>query len=404
MKIFSKPVALAIIIGMVFILNSCGPAELTEDDFSFKGPLGSEGTTIEKLGTNYFKVKLGHAPEHPDWPNKLNFRILRNAKGNSLRLLVEGPPRYAFNEYFQSWSYDGENWQPIHWENGYQKSPTLDSLIFPTFTKDQVYCGTQVPLSFEQLEGMIREWRTSPYVKVHVPGKSIHGRNLYRLEITDPDSDQPEKERWVHYFANQHPGEHNSQWRMIGMIRWMLSEEASEFRKNTICHFIPMMSPDGPSRGWYRVNAEGVDMNRSYRPEGADSTEQAHEAYICQKDLEQIMNSEAPATTIWSMHTWQGPVDPLVRPGPEVGDKVADWTKFRDIIRSNDPDTLIEPLDIRKGEPGYGYVSWSAGPHKQFGVTSVLCEGAGSIYTKSDNLRSGEILMRSIAEYYKGNY
>jgi hypothetical protein len=93
-----------------------------------------------------------------------------------------------------------------------------------------------------------------------------------------------------------------------------------------------------------------------------------------------------------------------MRPGPEVGDKVADWTKFRDIIRSNDPDTLIEPLDVRKGEPGYGYVSWSAGPHKQFGVTSVLCEGAGSIYTKSDNLRTGEILMRSIAEYYKGNY
>ncbi|MEF8985204.1 MAG: M14 family zinc carboxypeptidase, partial [Bacteroidales bacterium] len=209
--------------------------------------------------------------------------------------------------------------------------------------------------------------------------------------------------RWVHYFANQHPGEHNSQWRMIGMIQWLLSDEATEFRKHSICHFIPMMSPDGPSRGWYRVNAEGVDMNRSYRPEGADSTEQAHEAYISQKDLEQIMQSEAPATTIWSMHTWQGPVEPLLRPGPEIGNEVAEWTRLRDIIRSHDPDTLVEDLDVRTGEPGYGYVSWSAGPHKQFGISSVLCEGAGNIYTKENNIRSGEILIKSLAEYYNGD-
>ncbi|MEF8811217.1 MAG: M14 family zinc carboxypeptidase [Bacteroidales bacterium] len=402
MKIFSKPVHV-FLIGIIIMLTSCGAEELTEDDFSFEGPLGSDGTTIEKLGTNYFKVKLGHAPEHTDWPNKLNFRILDNAKGNSLRLVVEGPPNYSFNEYFQSWSYDGKNWQPIHWENGHQESPKVDSLIFPTFKQDQVYCGTQVPLSFEQLEGMIKEWRTSPYVKVNTLGKSIHGRNLYRLEITDPESDQPRKERWVHYFANQHPGEHNSQWRMIGMIQWLLSDEATEFRKHSICHFIPMMSPDGPSRGWYRVNAEGVDMNRSYRPEGADSTEQAHEAYISQKDLEQIMQSEAPATTIWSMHTWQGPVEPLLRPGPEIGNEVAEWTRLRDIIRSHDPDTLIEDLDVRTGEPGYGYVSWSAGPHKQFGISSVLCEGAGNIYTKENNIRSGEILIKSLAEYYNGD-
>ncbi|MGM0529990.1 MAG: M14 family zinc carboxypeptidase [Bacteroidota bacterium] len=392
----------AFFLGILLTLSACGPQEITEDDFSFEGPLGSEGTTIEKLGTNYFKVKLGHAPEHPDWPNKLNFRILRHAKGNSLRLVVEGPPNYSFNEYFQSWSYDGNNWQPIHWENGHQESPELDSLIFPTFNQDQVYCGTQVPLSYEKLEGMIEEWRSSPFVKVHVVGQSIHGRNLYRLEITDTDSQHPREERWVHYFANQHPGEHNSQWRMIGMIQWLLSDEATEFRKRSVCHFIPMMSPDGPSHGWYRVNAEGVDMNRSYRPEGADSTEQAHEAYLCQKDLEQLMNSEAPVTSLWSMHTWQGPVEPLLRPGPEIGQEVAEWTEFRDIIRSHDPDTLIEDLDIREGEPGYGYVSWSAGPHKQFDISSVLCEGAGNIYTREDNLRSGKILIRSISEYYKG--
>lgn len=388
--------------GIAVLLLSCGTPELTEDDFSFEGPLGSAGATIEKLGTNYFKVTLGHAPDHPDWPNKLNFRILRHARRNALRLVVEGPPRYSFNEYFQSWSYDGEDWQPIHWENGYQTSPELDSLIFPTFTRDQVYCGTQVPLSFQQIEAMIEEWRASPYVEVLVVGKSTEGRNLYRLEITDPESPHPRRDRWVHYFANQHPGEHNSQWRIIGMIRWLLSDEAAEFRQRTICHFIPLMSPDAPSHGWYRVNAAGVDMNRSYRPEGADREEQTHEAYFWQRDLEQIMASQAPVTTIWAMHTWQGPVEPILSPGPEIGTRVEGWTKLREIIRSHDPDTLIEDLTLREGEPGYGAISWSAGPHAQFGVSSVLCEGGGNLYTKQDNLRSGEILIRSMAEYYGG--
>lgn len=388
--------------GIAILLLSCGAQELTEDDFSFEGPLGSEGTTIEKLGTNYFKVTLGHAPAHPNWPNKLNFQILRHAKGNSLRLVVTGPTHYAFNEYFQSWSYDGEHWQPIQWENGYQNSPKLDSLVFPTFTHDQVYCGTQVPLSFQKIETMIKQWESSPYVKVHVIGQSLEGRNLYQIEITDPKSPHPRDERWVHYFANQHPGEHNSQWRIVGMIRWLLSDEAAGFRQRNICYFIPIMSPDAPSHGWYRVNKDGVDMNRSYRPEGANRGAQTHEAFVWQKNLEQIMSSEAPVTTVWAMHTWQGQVEPMLRPGPEIGTQVDKWTRLRSIIRSYDPDTLIKDLTVQEGEPSYGAVSWSAGPHAQFGVSSVLCEGGGGIYTKQENLHTGEILIRSIAEYYTG--
>lgn len=35
-----------------------------------------------------------------------------------------------------------------------------------------------------------------------------------------------------------------------------------------------MMNPDGPANGWPRTNAEGVDMNRTYRVSGADVTDQ----------------------------------------------------------------------------------------------------------------------------------
>jgi len=391
------------VIGVTLMAASTHAAELSVEDFTFDCPLGSQGATIEKVATNHFKVTLGHAPEHDDWCNKLQFRITRHAKGNSLRLDVvfPGGPRYSLNEYFHSWSYDGKNWQPVQWTHGRQVSKQSDTLMLPEFTEDTIFVGHQVPMSYEDMVEMIELWQQSPYVKVHILGQSLGGRNLYRLEITDPDSPHPESARWVHYFANQHPGEHNSQWRMVGMIDWLLSDEASDFRTRSICHFIIMMSPDAPSNGWYRVNAQGVDMNRSYRAEGSDAEEQAHEAYICQRDLEQLMASEAPVTTVWSMHTWGGIVEPICTPGPEMGTEVGPWTDLRDIIERNDPQDLVKPLSTRT-EPKYGGKSWTDGPYAQFGITVFLCEGAGAIYTKQENLDSGVVLIKGLAEYYKG--
>jgi len=287
--------------------------DLEVGDFTFAGPLGSDGARIEKVAKNHFRVSLAQAPNHPEWPNKLNFQIVRNAKGNDLRL----------EEYFQSWSYDGKTWQPVQWEKGYKQSPQQDFLTFPVFERDRVFVGTQVPLSFEEVEQLIQHWKRHPSVQVHVIGESLKGRNLYRLEITDPASEIPCGKRWVHYFANQHPGEHNSQWRLVGMVDWILSNEAAPFRRNSICHVILMMSPDGPSHGWYRVNAEGVDMNRSYRASGSDKT--------------------------------------------------------------------------------YGSTTWTGGPHSQFGITAILCEGAGALFTKEENVESGKVIIKAVADYYSGN-
>ncbi|MCC5905346.1 MAG: hypothetical protein JJU13_04020 [Balneolaceae bacterium] len=376
--------------------------ELSVDDFYFNGLLGSHGAEIARVDTNHFLITLDHAPDNPQWPNKVNFEIRQNAKGNDLTLEVEfeGGPGMSFNEYHQSWSYDGENWQPIHWEKGFRDSPQYDILEFPVFEEDHVHVGTQVPMSFETAEAMKQEWAEHPHATLHTIGESMQGRPLYRLEITDPDSPVAPEQRWGHYFANQHPGEHNSHWRMVGMADWILSDEGDEFRQRNVAHFIFFMSPDAPTHGWYRVNEEGIDMNRSYSPEGSDPDEQTHEAYEFQTDLEELMVSETPITTIWAMHTWQGIVEPLLRVGPEMGTTLGPWEDFAEIMASNDPDELIKPLAVRDSPPGFGPVSWSDGPHHQFGITAILCEGGSTFYTSEKNMESGEILIRSIDEYY----
>jgi hypothetical protein len=171
-----------------------GAGEISVDDFRFDGPNGSQGASIERVGENHFRVSLGHAPKQPTWCNMLYFQILRNAKGNSLRLDVEfkGGDAYRFNHNSATWSYDGEDWQAIRWCDPNERSKKGDSLLFPVFADDTVFFGAQVPLSF---------------------------------------------------------------------VDWLLSEQGDDARRRSICHFVPITSPDGPSNGWYRVNAQGVSSS-----------------------------------------------------------------------------------------------------------------------------------------------
>lgn len=373
-------------------------AELSESDFKLDGPIGSNNSVITRVGKNHFKMTLGDQPGIPHQAAFVYFIIKGNAKGNLLRLDVEPSvnkegkrPNSSWREYFHSWSYDGINWTPIHWKG--------NSFFLPEFKQDVVYFGNQVPMSYENLVAMIKEWKKSPFTTVKVIGKSAEGRNLYRVVITDPNSPHAAKHRWGHYFATQHGGEGNAQWRVVGMIEWALSKAAKDFRQRSICHFVVMMSPDSPSHGWMRGNSEGQDMNRSYVPKGANSELQTTEPYAWQKDFEQLMASESPVTDIWSCHTWGGKVEILYTPGPEVGTQVGPLGEFRKAFARLDTTGLI--LRTARKEGG-DRRKWTLGPHDQFGITSFLCEGSGGIFTKKENMKSGAIIIEALGKYYVG--
>ncbi|PHS04974.1 MAG: hypothetical protein COA78_15870 [Blastopirellula sp.] len=354
---------------------------------------GSNDSVVTQVGPNHFKMELGNQPGIPHQAAFPYFQILASAKGNPLRMDVVPAKGHngSYKEYFYSWSTDKVNWHPINWQGR--------SLVFPEFPGDQVWVAGQVPLSYNQLDAMTKVWKKNPNVTVHTVGKSFERRNLYRVVITDPQSPHAEKDRWVHYFANQHGCEHNAQWRMIGMLDWALSEEAADFRKRSICHFVIMMSPDSPSHGWMRGNAEGIDMNRSYLWAGSDRKLQTTEPYFFQKDFEALMASESPVTDIWSCHTWGGKVDILTNLGPEIGKQVGTFEKFDWILDRTDPDQLVNPI---LGKEGGAETKWSTGPHKQFGITAFLCEGSAEIRTKKENKQSGQVIIKSLSNFYTG--
>jgi len=391
------------LLGLILCPSAHG-VPLSVDDFSFAPDelgLGSSGATIQQLGTNHFKVVLGSAPTHPDWDNMLNVTIEEHALGNPLQLDVYfyGGNKYRYNTRRGSWSYDGVNWKqfPAFYDSG--NSSVGASIYFPAFTQDKVYLGHQVPMSYENVNDLMQQWSEHPDAQLNVVGQSIEGHNIYRLQVTDAASPYARSERWHHYMINLHPGEHNSQWRMAGMVDWLLGPEGATARENAIYDFVLMASPDSPSHGWYRVNAEGYDMNRSYLVSGADPDSQAHEAYLLQSELEQMMVSSEPLTTVWGLHTDQYDIIEEIARGPEFDNTVGPWTDFRDLIETYDePHHMFGPVRAVSGDVHPTW--WDKGPYQQFGITSVLVEGGGNVINKEEALDVGMILMRSIAEFY----
>lgn len=370
-------------------------------DFSFAGELGSEGARIRQVGYNHFKIEIASPMHGEGCPNRLQFTIRQNAKGNQLRLDVSYNHTnfMRFDEYFCSWSYDKKTWQPIEWEKDFKERPEENTLLFAEFAEDTVYVGHQVPMSYEDVERVVAALSQNMYVEIIDIGQSLEGRNIHRIVISDGKAGAAEH---AHYFAQQHPGEHNAQWRMMGMIEWLLSEEAGCFRKNNECHFVLTMSPDAPSRGWYRANTQFHDMNRTYLVSGSDSERQTHEAWLCQRDLEQIAG-HSKLMTVWAMHTWGGKVEMLMRESNDIESKYGSWTLLRDAIIAHDQESLCKPLYSVKERPAEIETSWGYGPFAQFGVTSVLCEGSGSIMTKEKNMLSGKTIIQGLADYFAKN-
>lgn len=380
---------------------------LREHDFVLDGPFGSYGSTIEQVGENHFVFTRGSHPEEESRRSLPQFIIPENFRGNHLTVDITplSMPHESHN-YHMAYSFDGENWTPV-----LQKlaGENIARIEIPPTNSDSFYLGFQIPLSHETAQRYIKEWasdtRTAPLVTVHDMGRSVQGRPLYRMEITDPESPHSREDRWVHYISQAHPHEGKARWRVKGMLDWLLADtpEAADARKRHIWYFVFTMNPDGVNNAFTRYNIEGKDMNRTYVVEGADESRQASEGYIFQRDIEEFMASDNPLTTFWDMHVWGYRVEPMMHAGPEIGgaeNQIGEFSELRDLIESYDEKDQIVPLARRNREGDTSL--WDRGVHHQFGITSAIVEGSGFLDTQEEVMEAGQILIRSISEFYRG--
>ncbi|MEK7677692.1 MAG: M14 family zinc carboxypeptidase [Verrucomicrobiota bacterium] len=104
-----------------------------------------------------------------------------------------------------------------------------------------------------------------PHTRIEVIGKTVQGRDLQLVTVTNFDQpDAGKKTVWLQ--ARQHAWEAGTSHVMEGALLFATSDDplARQLREKVVFQFVPMMDPDGCANGQVRFNANGYDVNRHW--------------------------------------------------------------------------------------------------------------------------------------------
>lgn len=136
-----------------------------------------------------------------------------------------------------------------------------------TFTpeSDHIWIAHVPPYTNKDLAALLDSVKGSPFLRREPVGKTLAGREMPLLTITDPRvPDSGKKVVWLMF--RQHAWETGSSWAGEGAIRFLLSndERAARIRSRAIVRIFPMADPDGVAHGRVRFNGNGYDLNRNW--------------------------------------------------------------------------------------------------------------------------------------------
>lgn len=156
---------------------------------------------------------------------------------------------------------DGKTWRHV----GERIAMEKDEATFRvTPDSDQFWIAHIEPYPTSRLERFLDEIRGSPHLKDEVFGKSVEGRDLHVLTITDLKTESASPPPTVWLMCRQHAWETGTSFVGEGAVRYLLSDDAADLRKTIVFKIIPMMDPDGCAHGGVRFNRNGYDLNRNW--------------------------------------------------------------------------------------------------------------------------------------------
>lgn len=182
-----------------------------------------------------------------------------------LKFLNAGQCAYpkGWQDYSVVASHDRQHWFRI--ATGY------DGQVMTARTTPETQCmyfAYFEPYSWEQHLDLLASACSSPCVTQQHLGRTLQGRDMALLHITDADSATPLAERkkiWV--IARQHPGETMAAWFVHGLLERLLDSSDALSRsllRHCVFHVVPHMNPDGAVLGNLRTNAAGANLNREW--------------------------------------------------------------------------------------------------------------------------------------------
>jgi hypothetical protein len=162
-------------------------------------------------------------------------------------------------------SYDQKTWIPlpasaVTWDD---KGSLLSMRFAPE--RSRMWIAHVPPYTTQDLSRLLDRLSGNPSVKTAEIGKSMRGRPLYQVTVTNPAV--PEKNKKVVWLiARQHAWESGTSWVVEGALESLAAPNASNARLlgTVVFKFMPMGVPAGVAGGGVRFNVNGYDVNRNW--------------------------------------------------------------------------------------------------------------------------------------------
>ncbi|HVU23035.1 MAG TPA: M14-type cytosolic carboxypeptidase [Opitutus sp.] len=242
--------------------------------FNWAFESGSIGR-IDKLGENEFRLHVVGQQDARGRNRQATWFYFRmeHVAGRTLTLhftdfrgeyndvpSTRSPVGRSYRPWF---SEDNVHWNPVDQVDWNEAKDEATITLHPQH--DTFWVAHVPPYTHARLRGLLDEVTRSPDARVEVIGKSVLGRDLHLVTITDlakPDANK----KLVWLMARQHPWETGTSYIMEGALRFLISDDplAQKLRGETIFKLMPMMNPDGVVRGDCRFNVNGYDTNRGW--------------------------------------------------------------------------------------------------------------------------------------------
>ena len=161
------------------------------------------------------------------------------------------------------YSSDGTNWVPVETGSYNRSEPSLTYKV--QITADRVWIAFVPPYTLDNFRKLAAYLARIPEVTIEEIGRSVQGREIPLITITDRSvPDKGKKVMWMMF--RQHAWEAGSSWTGEGAMRFLASPDAlaQQIRREAIVKVLPLCDPDGVANGTVRFNAYGYDLNRNW--------------------------------------------------------------------------------------------------------------------------------------------
>jgi hypothetical protein len=161
-------------------------------------------------------------------------------------------------------SNDGHTWQhfpTISWD-AEKKETTLK--FRPE--RDSIWIAHVPPYTTQDLYRLLADLRDRPTAVVEMIGKTVQGRDIPMVTVTNPDTDDANK-KVVWLQARQHAWEAGTSYVIEGALRFITSDDpaARDLLDKVVFISTPMVDLDGCANGQVRSNANGYHVNQHWR-------------------------------------------------------------------------------------------------------------------------------------------